>query len=204
MQAALVSLWFIIAVSAAQTGSIAVGDSSLPMLSIGSETPVYFVVRTLGDQRYFLRDECGPPRRRQKLISRSPRPVVTSFFATYCEPCKEEIPHLERLSQKWGDSVSFLLVDFREPERVVESFVDSIGTSITILIDRYGKAAERFLVNVIPTLVILDHCGYLALYQRGQADDMDSFFADMDRMLEGLVARSRSDQEQALCPWVKN
>lgn len=94
--------------------------------------------------------------------------VVLNFWATWCPPCRGEMPEFDELNkefQKTGEAV-LLAVNLTDgkretPERVAE-FLRETGYTMTVLLDEKQEAASFFGVRYIPTTFILDKDGRLA------------------------------------------
>ena len=63
------------------------------------------------------------------------RLVWINFWATWCPPCRTEMPMMERLHERYGDRVLIIGVDFGEERGAVEDFVDRYGITYPILLD---------------------------------------------------------------------
>jgi thiol-disulfide isomerase/thioredoxin len=83
--------------------------------------------------------------------------LVVHFFATWCEPCREELPALRRLVERSDRarlrvvSVSVAEVDVR-----VRNFVDKVPVNFDILLDRDRAVTKSWNISALPTTVILD------------------------------------------------
>ena len=122
-------------------------------LKVGDDAPTFFV-RDLAEKNFFFSDSL-------KLG----RPTVLSFFATWCGPCRLEMPVLDTLSQTYKD-VDFYLINVsgltqgkekkkEDPEKV-KIMVESLGVTLQVLMDKYGKVAEKYGVKSLPRLVVID------------------------------------------------
>ena len=136
--------------------SILLINSLFAELKVGDNAPTFFV-RDLNEGNFFLSDTL-------KLQ----KPTVLDFFATWCEPCKKEMPILDTLSREYKD-VNFYLVNvsglmqgkekkIEDPIKVKE-MVTKLNVSLTVLMDKFGKAAEKYEVKSLPKLVVIDGKG---------------------------------------------
>ena len=122
-------------------------------LKVGDEAPTFFV-RDLTEKNFFLSDTL-------KLG----KPIVLSFFATWCGPCRVEMPVLDTLSQSYKN-INFYLVDvsgltqgkskMKEDSEKVKIMVESLGVTLQVLMDKYGTVAEKYGVKSLPRLVVID------------------------------------------------
>ena len=128
-------------------------SSTFAELKVGDEAPTFFV-RDLQEKNFFLSDTL-------KLG----KPTVLSFFATWCGPCRLEMPELDTLSREYTD-INFYLVDvsgltqgkakMKEDPEKVKMMVDKLGVTLQVLMDKYGKVAEKYGVKSLPRLVVID------------------------------------------------
>ena len=79
--------------------------------------------------------------RRWTLADADGRLVWINFWATWCPPCRTEMPMMQRLHERYGDRVLILGVDFGEERGAVEDFVERYGITYPILLD---PALENF------------------------------------------------------------
>jgi peroxiredoxin len=111
--------------------------------------------------------------------------VLLNFWATWCEPCLEEMPALERLSRAYGERglvVLGLSVD-REGPAAVRTFVRRHGLSFLVALDPQQGVARAYRVWGLPATVVLSRKG-LPLFSAQGARDWDSpaghaFFEDL-------------------------
>ena len=128
--------------------SILIGASlAFAELKVGDPAPTFFV-RDLTEKSFFLSDTL-------KLG----KPIVLSFFATHCIPCRAEMPQLDTLSREYTN-VNFYLVDvsgkIKEDPVKVKELVTKLGVNLQVLMDKYGKVAEKYGVKSLPRLVVID------------------------------------------------
>lgn len=141
------------------------------VLAAGNDA-IKFFLRDLKNNEFYSSDYYGDPRKTPNAPKERFH-VVISFFATWCVPCRKEIPELERLQKKYPD-IKFFLVDVGEDKETVEKYLKTTPISLPILLDRYGKTAEKFKVQkpgtnmaVLPTLVMINKEGKLHYYKKG-------------------------------------
>jgi len=127
--------------------AILLSSSLMSQIKVGDEAPTFFV-RDLAEQNFFFSDTL-------KLG----RPTVLSFFATHCIPCRAEMPQLDTLSREYTN-VNFYLVDvsgkIKEDPVKVKELVTKLGVNLQVLMDKYGKVAEKYGVKSLPRLVVID------------------------------------------------
>jgi thiol-disulfide isomerase/thioredoxin len=100
----------------------------------------------------------------QKLNSLKGEPVIINFWATWCAPCKDEMPLLERYGKKYNGKLVILGVNSEEKADVVKSFINEMGITFPILLDQSGIVSGRYFVKDFPYTFFVDADGVL----RGQ------------------------------------
>jgi thiol-disulfide isomerase/thioredoxin len=82
--------------------------------------------------------------------------VLVNFWATWCEPCREEMPALQALQHKLGkEHLVVLAVNYGESPERVHKFMHSMPLDFPILLDRHMEAAKAWQVRVLPTSFVL-------------------------------------------------
>ena len=97
----------------------------------------------------------------QRLSALKGKPVVINFWASWCAPCKEEMPLLDRLSQNHSGDLAVLGVNYAETPEVVQEFVQESGISFPILLDETGRVSDLYYVRNYPTTFFIDADGVL-------------------------------------------
>lgn len=88
--------------------------------------------------------------------------VIVNFWATWCPPCRNEIPEFIDFHREYKDKgVAILAVNLREPRDHVREFADKAGMDFPVLLDVSGKTANDYEVQVIPTTFVVDKSGVI-------------------------------------------
>ena len=85
--------------------------------------------------------------------------VMVQFWATYCTPCRVEMPSMNRLQTIMGEDFKILAVDMGEEIAEVQQFVDEVKPEFTILMDEDGEALAAWKVFAAPATFIVDPDG---------------------------------------------
>lgn len=110
--------------------------------------------------------------------------VFLNFWATWCRPCREEMPSMERLYQEFKDKgLIILAVDIRESPEKVRKFMQDFRLSFTALLDSKGKVSDLYGIFGIPTTYIVGGKGEVIGRAIGMRDwaseDAKSLFRDI-------------------------
>ncbi len=93
--------------------------------------------------------------------------VLVHFWATWCGPCRKEMPTLQALQQKIkGSRISLILVNTAETDDEVFTFMPTVAPELNTLMDRDGLTTQRWQPRGLPSTYIVDpdgHLRYLAL-----------------------------------------
>lgn len=98
------------------------------------------------------------------------QPIVINFWATWCDPCKEEMPLFEAIYSE-NSGIVVLGINYNEPANIIRRFVQERGITFPILLDADGKLAERFQVFGFPTTYFIDRDGILRGIYVGQLNE---------------------------------
>ncbi len=97
-------------------------------------------------------------------------PVVLNFWATWCRPCRIEMPQIEKIAADLADrKVHFAAIslDARNRKAQLEQFVVKNEIKLPVYADPKGAVAKRFNVAAIPTTVLLDQKGEIGFRTKG-------------------------------------
>ena len=117
----------------------------------------------------------------QKLSGLQGKVVFLNFWATWCPPCRAEMPAMEKLFRRFKDEgLEFLAVNIQENKRTVEDFMKQMALSFPVVFDSRGEVAQLYSVRGIPTTYIIDRSGaIIAMVVGGREWDsqamMDAF-----------------------------
>ena len=123
-------------------------DAGVFKIDVGSIAPE-FTASTTQNKKYELKKDLDEG-----------KTVLLSFWATWCVPCKEEIPDLNKLNSKFDKKKFHIVtVNFAENSRRVGAYADKYKMEYTVLPDPAGQIARQFGVVGVPTNIIIDPSG---------------------------------------------
>ncbi|HBR03559.1 MAG TPA: peroxiredoxin [Ruminiclostridium sp.] len=103
-------------------------------------------------------------------------PVILNFWASWCSPCKSEMPHFNKVSEEYKrDELIFLMVDLVDGKReTVESgkrYIKESGYTFTVLYDTNQDAAITYGIRSIPSTLFINKDGYVEAGVEGMIDE---------------------------------
>lgn len=148
-------------------GDFNTGKSVVQSASIGSRAP-NFELQGIGGDTF-------------NLVEMQGRIVVLNFWATWCAPCKVEMPLLEEIYQDNSARLQVLAVNFDEPRQVVTEFARELQLSFPILLDPGGVVQDLYRVRGYPTTFILDESGIIRFHHIGllREDQLSGYLSQM-------------------------
>lgn len=93
---------------------------------------------------------------RVRLRAQPRKPVLITFWATWCAPCQEELPFFEKL---WREHAIPVLAITDESANDVKDFVSQNGYTFPVLLDANRSVATHFSVDAMPTSILIDQTG---------------------------------------------
>ncbi len=130
-----------------------------------SSTAPDFTLRTLG----------GP---NQRLQEQRGRVVMINFWATWCGPCRQEMPELNKLYDKYR-SAGFVLfgVNVDEDTRLASEIASKLGVKFPVLLDTEKKVSKLYDLTTMPSTILVDRDGKVRYihhgYRTGYEDSYD-------------------------------
>ncbi len=86
--------------------------------------------------------------------------VFLNFWATWCGPCRAEMPAMQRLHEELNDEgLEILAVDIQEGRNQVQSFGRTFNLTFPLLLDTTGRTASQYGIRSIPTTYLIDRSG---------------------------------------------
>lgn len=130
-----------------------------------------FSLLTLANESFTLSDLRG-------------KPTIINFWATWCPPCRRELPALQAAFEQHRDEIGFVAVDVKENTQTVADFVADLGLTFPVVFDQDGRVSDvAYQVRGIPTTIFVDANGVVVERHVGPLDD-----ATIEAYLEPLLA----------------
>lgn len=131
-------------------------DEEIPSVST-RHAPDFMFIDSDGNERY-LSEFFG-------------KPIILNFWASWCGPCRREMPYFEEAYKEYADSITFLIVNLtdgsRETEKTADSFIEEEGFSFPIGYDMEGQGTEAYSIYYIPDTYFIDSDGNIVSYVEG-------------------------------------
>lgn len=87
------------------------------------------------------------------------KPVVLNFWATWCPPCRAEIPHFQDAAQKYNGQAVIIGIDQGELQSQVTDFANQFGVTYPMLLDPSNDVNRQYQVRALPTTIFIDANG---------------------------------------------
>jgi cytochrome c biogenesis protein CcmG/thiol:disulfide interchange protein DsbE len=88
--------------------------------------------------------------------------VLINFWASWCLPCREEMPAIQRVYEQYRDQGFVVLaVNLQEQDAHVAAFVDQLELTFPILMDRDGDIFDRYRIMALPSTFFVDRAGVI-------------------------------------------
>ena len=137
--------------------------------------------------RLSLKDLSGQT---QKLSSLRGKIIVLNFWATWCEPCQNELPRLSKLAQSYaGKNVEFVAVsiDAAKDREKIEPLLRRLNVYLNVWTGADLDTLEKFgLGNVVPGTLVIDEKGQVVTRVMGEARDED-VSSSLDWLIHGRI-----------------
>ncbi|MBI9093812.1 MAG: redoxin family protein [Sphaerochaeta sp.] len=117
---------------------------------------------------------------------RDGKPAVINYFASWCPPCKQELPHFQKAFDEYGDQISFVFLDAldgqRETLKTITAFIRDFPFTGPVYYDQ-GEFAMTFQTNSLPTTVFIDKEGRVVKGYLGLVPE-EVLYADLQELLD--------------------
>lgn len=114
------------------------------------------------------------------------KPIILNFWASWCGPCKKEMPDFDELYAEYGEDIHFVMVNMtdgsRETLEGASEFIEDQGYSFPVYYDTEYDAAITYGVTALPTTYFIDAEGYLVAHALS-ALDRETILTGIDMIL---------------------
>jgi peroxiredoxin len=125
-----------------------------------------------------------PDGRNLRLQEQRGRVVMVNFWATWCGPCRQEMPHLNRLYDKYHASGFVLLgVNVDDDVRNAVSVAEKLKVAFPVLLDTDKKVSKQYDLATMPSTVLIDRDGRVRYLHRGYRDGYEATYDQQIREL---------------------
>ena len=154
----------------------------------GAQEPSRFVPWTRETPPLALKDPAG---RTVSLEDHRGKVVLLNFWATWCEPCREEMPSMRALQQRFaGQPFEVLAVNYGESASRVKEFLARERLELTVLLDPGQQAARAWRVRVLPGSFLVGRDGRVRFSVIGELDWASD---EAVKVVSGLLGSGAAD-----------
>ncbi|TVQ89794.1 MAG: TlpA family protein disulfide reductase [Chromatiaceae bacterium] len=130
-------------------------------------------------------DLAGPDGTRHRLEALRGKPVILNFWATWCPPCRAEMPSLQRAWEQVGDEgIMVMAVNVGEELEDVQRFLEQLPLDFPLPMDTDSKVTQRWPLRGLPTTFIVGPDGRLVYKAVGEREWDDPEILDQVRALK--------------------
>ena len=96
------------------------------------------------------------------------RPLLINFWATWCPPCREEMPALEQIERKWAErGAAVVVINFEEDAETICGYLAENGLSLPVFQDNSGEVAQKLDITYLPTTLFVHSAGVIRSRNEG-------------------------------------
>jgi len=132
-------------------------NSSKPIIENKKKAPDFTVVDSEGNA--------------VKLSDMMGKPVVLNFWASWCPPCKNEMPDFETAFKEYGDDINFMMIDLvdeqRETKEMGAKYIMDQGYTFPVYFDINQEGSFKYINRYIPVTVFIDRDGNIISSNEG-------------------------------------
>ncbi|EGV19767.1 TlpA family protein disulfide reductase [Thiocapsa marina] len=127
----------------------------------------------------------GPAGEPQRLADHRGKPVILNFWATWCPPCRAEMPSMQRAHETLNDEgVSVIAVNVGEDAETIVRFLSETDIDFSIPMDLDSEVVQSYPVKGLPTTFVIDPEGRLVYSATGEREWDDPALLDQVRALK--------------------
>ena len=103
-----------------------------------------------------------------KLSDLRGKAVLINFWAIWCDPCKEEMPLLESLSEEYGEELAVIAINEGDSVVEAENFLEEENIKLMVLLDEGREIGEKYKIGGYPTSIFIDKEGIIQAIYLGE------------------------------------
>lgn len=119
------------------------------------------------------------------------KPILYSFWASWCNYCQDEIPHIDELYAKYGDQVEFVSVNITYNDTLSDAkkFISERDIQMPVYFDIDSIASTKFGVLAVPTVILVDRDGQIVQKKVGpsDADSIQDISKDVEKVIDDKI-----------------
>lgn len=142
--------------AAPDSGGLSVGLVEPGMASLGEPAPPFSLAGPAAGSTVSLADHAG-------------KGILLNFWATWCVPCRVEMPFLQALHDQHAASgeLAVVAIDVDEPAEVVAPYLAELGLTFPVGLDVDGRVADQYRIGTYPTTYLIGRDGRVMSIKRG-------------------------------------
>jgi peroxiredoxin len=150
---------------------LALAEVAWATASVGTAAPD-FTLRSLAGPNLRLQEQRG-------------QVVLVNFWATWCAPCRKEMPHLNRIADKYRSAGLVMLgVNIDDDVRNAADVATKLGVKFPVLLDTDKKVSRLYDLNSMPSTLVIDRSGRVRYLHRGYQDGYET---EYDKQIRDLL-----------------
>lgn len=119
-----------------------------------------------------------------RLAEQRGQVVMINFWASWCGPCREEMPHLEAIYQEYMDYGFILLgVNVDEKSELAERFLAQVPVSFPVLFDPSSSVSQLYKIDAMPTTMLIDRDGNQRYLHRAYRPGFEDIYREQIKAL---------------------
>ncbi|MEM8546773.1 MAG: TlpA disulfide reductase family protein [Pseudomonadota bacterium] len=152
-------------------GLLAIGSVALASGGLSGATAPDFSLRNAAGEEVSLQDLRGEV-------------VMINFWATWCGPCREEMPLLDELHSRYNRvGFSLLGVNIDDDQKRAEDMLDALGVTFPVVFDHTKRVSEQYGVSAMPVTLLLDREGVVRFVHHGYKPGYEDKYLEQIREL---------------------
>jgi len=151
------------------------------LLAVSAGTAAAAVQLSATAPDFTLRSVGGPNLR---LAEQRGQVVLVNFWATWCGPCRQEMPHLNRLYDRYRSAGFVLLgVNIDDDPRAAADLAAKLGVQFPVLLDTDKRVSRAYDMSAMPATLLIDRDGRVRHIHRGYRDGVERTYEEQVRSL---------------------